>query len=469
MKTFRGILGLFLALTMILSGCKKDKDSGPAELEIMYTLIDANTVLFEHNGAFTGIPSWDFGNGQTSDQNSDTIVYPYAGTYTVSLSIFASDGEKTATTEVVISTSNPSLVELTADEILLCGGADNENGKTWVWARYVPQHIMLGQADPWQWWYGAEPDEKADLNIYDDKMIFKAVNNEFQLVNNDTTYVNVNNLSEFGVEGTEDSPVYYDLSEQDYSWTIQEIGDKKYLQLSGGGFMSYYLGVNEYEIVKLTENELTISVIVDNALWTFILKQEGFDHPDAVDPGEPNENLSPATSIDDLNDDFETASEILWLFQAEGGGGTGDDEAANPDASGINTSSTVYEYIKGTWEYSNANMELDFNIDLTTHDKVRMKVYFPSTNNYSGDLSAKASVKLQDWEESQPWVNQAEVIIEDIATDEWVELTFDFTTISIPETRLSDYFNKIVIQFGDEGHTVDGTFYFDDFEFLPAD
>jgi PKD repeat protein len=471
MKTFRGIFGLILAVTIMFSGCKKDDNSPPAELEIIATFINANTVLFEHNGAVTGIPSWDFGNGQTSDKESDTIVYPYAGTYTVNLSIFASDGEKTATTEVTITTSDPSLVQLTPDETLLCGGADNANGKTWVWARYVPQHIMLGQADPWQWWYGSEPDEKAGLNIYDDKMIFKAVNYEFDLINNDTTYVNVDRLSDFDVEGTEDTPVYYDLSEQDFTWAIEERGDQKFLKFTGGGFMSYYLGVNEYEIIKLTENELTLSVIVDNALWTFIFKQEGYDHPDAVDPEQPvtNENLSPATNTGELSDDFESESQILWLFQDEGGGGSGNDEASNPDASGINTSSTVYEYIKGSFEYSNAYMELGFDIDLTVYDKVRMKVYFPSGNDYSGDLKTKASVKLQNWEESQPWVNQAEVIIEDIATDEWVELTFDFTSITIPEERLTDYFNRIVIQFGDEGHTVDGTFYFDDFQFLTAE
>jgi len=50
--------------------------------------------------------------------------------------------------------------------------------------------------------------------------------------------------------------------------------------------------------------------------------------------------------------------------------------------------------------------------------------------------------------------------------DTWTELTFDFSTLSIPVERMTDYFDKIVIQFGDEGHTVDGTFYFDDFEVL---
>jgi len=450
---------LFLAFAW---GCKKE-DDGPKELEIVYSFIDANTVLFEHNEAYTGIPSWDFGNGQTSDQNSDTVVYPFAGTYKVVLTIFATDGTKTDSTDVVITESNPSLLELTEKEIMLCGGAEELNGKTWVWAQTVPQHMMLGQWDPWQWWWGAAVNEKEPFNLYDDLMIFKAINFEFVLENNDTTYVNVDNLGTFDVDSDEDTPVFLDLNESEFTWSIEERADGDYLKLGGGGFMSYYLGVSEYLIEELLEHELNISVIIDNVYWRFMFMTPGYDHPDAEDPN-TNENLSPAASVNDLFDDFESDAEILWLFQAEGGGGTGDDEFSNPFPAGINTSATVFEYIKGTWEYTNASMELGFTLDLNTNDNIRMKVYFPSTNNYTGNLKQKASVKLQNWTETSPWTNQAEVIIEDVPLDAWTELTFDFSTISIPSNRLSGYFNKIVIQFGDEAHTDNGTFYFDDFE-----
>ena len=136
---------------------------------------------------------------------------------------------------------------------------------------------------------------------------------------------------------------------------------------------------------------------------------------------------------------------------------------------GINESAAVFKYIKGTWEYTNASMELDFNLDLTTHSRIRMKVYLPSSNAYNeGDtgLKRKVSVKLQDWTQGTPWSTQVEVIHEDVTEAEWTELVFDFNSISIPADRLTGYFNKIVIQFGDEGHTENGTFYFDDFEVL---
>jgi PKD repeat protein len=453
-----------LALILLFAwGCKKD-DEGPKQLKIITTFLDANTVVFEHNNAFTGIPAWDFGNGETSDQNSDTVVYPFAGTYTVKLTIFATDGEKTDTTEVVITQSDPSLLNLTEKEILLCGGADSVNGKTWVWAQTVPQHMMLGQWEPWQWWWGAAPNEKEPFNLYDDLMIFKAFNFEYDLINHDTTYVNVDHLGELGFDGSEDTPEYLDLSDSHFTWKIEERADGDYLTFTNGGFMSYYLGVSEYKIEALTENMLDISVIINNVYWKFRFMTPGYDHPDAVNPDE-NPNESPATSVDQLVDDFETDGDILWLFQAQGGGGSGDDEFANPFPGGINTSATIYKYVKGTWEYSNASMELGFNIDVNTNNQVRMKVYFPSTNDYSGTLKQKASVKFQRWQElDNAWMHQAEVIQLDVPLDTWTELTFDFTSITIPAERMSGFFDKIVIQFGDEGHTVDGTFYFDDFE-----
>lgn len=468
MKIKRILVG-FSAIALILAMACKKEDNGPSvlPLEITTTFLNPNVVIFSHNHIGDGIASWDFGNGKTSDQEIDTITYPFAGTYNVSLSVFTSTGELTATDEVVITESDPSLIELTPSEILLCGGGDAVNGKTWVWAQYVPQHMMKGQYDPWQWWWGAASNEKDGLNMYDDLMIFKAVNYEFILENNDSTYVNVDYLGEFGVDGDEDIPVYYDLSEKEYTWEIDERADGDYLTFTNGGFMSYYLGISEYKIELLAENELTLSYILDNVYWQFMFITEGYDHPDAVDPN-VNENLSPAIAVNQLTDDFETDADILWLFQDNGGGGTGDDEFTNPFQAGINLSATVYEYVKGGWEYSNASMELSFNLDLNTHDKVKMKVYIPSTNTYTVDgLKQKASVKFQRWQEGgNAWESQAEVIIEDIPVDEWTELTFDFTTITIPAERISGFFNKIVVQFGDEGHTEDGTFYFDDFEVL---
>ena len=55
---------------------------------------------------------------------------------------------------------------------------------------------------------------------------------------------------------------------------------------------------------------------------------------------------------------------------------------------------------------------------------------------------------------------QKEIVMADLETDKWIELVFDFSGVA---DRV-DY-DKIVIQFGAEGHGGAGFFFFDDFKF----
>jgi hypothetical protein len=58
------------------------------------------------------------------------------------------------------------------------------------------------------------------------------------------------------------------------------------------------------------------------------------------------------------------------------------------------------------------------------------------------------------------YTTQTEIVKADLEKDKWIDLTFDFSGVS---TRL-DY-DKIVIQFGAEGHAAPGIFFLDDFNF----
>ena len=119
-----------------------------------------------------------------------------------------------------------------------------------------------------------------------------------------------------------------------------------------------------------------------------------------------------------------------------------------------------------------ANMFTDFNykFDLTARNKFTLKVYIPSSNDFTtanGEgwanprLLKQVSMKLQDGTSSQPWVNQVEVVQQVSQTDRWVELTFDF---SGAVTRKD--LDRIVIQIGGEGNHIAGLFYLDDFKLL---
>jgi hypothetical protein len=69
------------------------------------------------------------------------------------------------------------------------------------------------------------------------------------------------------------------------------------------------------------------------------------------------------------------------------------------------------------------------------------------------------AMKLQDTKQGgNAWQTQHEVKIQNVTKGEWVELTFDFSSSSA-----NTAYDKIVLQFGDEGaNKGDGLFYFDD-------
>ncbi len=128
-----------------------------------------------------------------------------------------------------------------------------------------------------------------------------------------------------------------------------------------------------------------------------------------------------------------------------------------------NSSNTVANYNRsGSFEWTNAQTILDHRLDLSERNKFELKVYFPSSNDYTGALSPTASMKLQNsLLGGNAWSTQAEVINTIDVFDEWVTVIFDFdawnTTI--------DY-DQIVVQLGGEGHFVPGQFYYDDIALL---
>jgi len=86
-----------------------------------------------------------------------------------------------------------------------------------------------------------------------------------------------------------------------------------------------------------------------------------------------------------------------------------------------------------------------------------MDVFLPSTNDYSGDLTPTAAIKLQNsLLGGNAWTTQTEIKLDVTVFDEWVTLNFDFSAVSD-----SVNYDQLVIQFGGEGHWVPGLFYFD--------
>lgn len=131
-----------------------------------------------------------------------------------------------------------------------------------------------------------------------------------------------------------------------------------------------------------------------------------------------------------------------------------------------NEDNTVANYNRsGSFMYTNAQFVLDHRMDLSVRNKFNLDVYFPSSNDYSGNLTTTAAIKLQNsLLGGNAWTTQTEVILSVEELDTWVTLTFDFSSVSDRE----DY-DQVVVQLGGEGHWVPGQFYFDnlDLEHIP--
>ena len=173
-----------------------------------------------------------------------------------------------------------------------------------------------------------------------------------------------------------------------------------------------------------------------------------------------------------LTENFETEETLNFIGEDMGGkSGVVDNPAPVP----VNESDKVYRYQKSDSYYSNLSFTTkDYTFDLTVQNKIRMKVYIPSYNDYTtvagvagewitiNQLQKQVAVKLQNSDKGgNAWETQTEIVKKDLATDKWIELEFDFS-----EVKDRQDYDRIVIQFGAEGHAASGIFFFDDFMFV---
>jgi hypothetical protein len=129
----------------------------------------------------------------------------------------------------------------------------------------------------------------------------------------------------------------------------------------------------------------------------------------------------------------------------------------------LDATNQVANYTRsGSFEWTNAQFILEHRMDLTIRNMFQIRVLFPSTNNYTGDLTPTAAIKLQNsLLGGNAWSTQTEVVNTADILDEWVTLEFDFSIVA----DRTDY-DQVVVQLGGEGHYVPGQFYFDDIELL---
>lgn len=322
-----------------------------------------------------------------------------------------------------------------------------------------------------QSWWGAAANDKIAWEMYSSKFTFIQNGVQLKIVKNGNEgygrKASAASVGGFTVHATSGDDAMFTYSGGDYTFSIDESGEYPIITLGGNAYMGYYCGSQQYEVIYQTDKVMALRVnnTVESQDWVFVycLEELNVEAPPA-----PKE-----LKAIPLFEDFE-GSEILAFNLDDMGGAVKSAVIGNPVPLPINESAKVYRYWKSTGFYSNLSFTApDYKFDLTTQNKVRVKVFIPSFNDYTteyavaGDwiankkLQPQLAVKLHNSEKGgDAWQTQTEVVKANLEKDKWLELEFDFSAVANRE----DY-DKIVIQFGAEGHAGPGFFYLDEFEF----
>ena len=480
-KYIQKLLGL-AALILVMFACDPEMDDSvdigqaPTADQIDFsttpTTAKVNIIDIKNTSTIPGIVTWDFGNNTQGRGEKATVEYPLKGSYTITMTLYSKGGSSTKSKTITIANDDMSLLN-TPMYNALTGGASNLAGKTWVFDQYHEAHFGIGPAaDPSASWWNCKAEEKTGCSLYSQEFTFTQIGVKFGWKNNGSVYTNESgraDLASKGYASSVASPVGdFDVlyaPKTSYTFSLNETA--KTITLSGGAFLGHYAGSSTYQIYKLTNDELYLKCVSTvepgNGWWYRLIPKE--------------KNIKPIIIIPlkaiALSEDFESATSKV-TFNSEDMGTLTNLSYSNPAPLGVNTSGKVFLYQKSGAFYSNIFFKASgYKFDLKEQNKITLKVFIPSYNDYTTDnsvagswvsnakLKKQVAVKLQNSSlGGNAYTTQTEIVKENLATDKWIDLTFDFSSVSSRE----DY-DKIVIQFGAEGHSGSGIFFLDDFAF----
>ena len=121
-KMRSGIMATFFFLLFIgIWGCEDPFPEPPGALIVSY-IIDGKAITLKGGGAFAETYLWDFGDGSISNEKDPTHTFTDGGYYTIVLKTQNDKGSATDTLKTGIALD---------PYILLTGGANDADGKTW--------------------------------------------------------------------------------------------------------------------------------------------------------------------------------------------------------------------------------------------------------------------------------------------------------------------------------------------------
>ena len=195
-------------------------------------------------GAFLHL--WDFGNGITSDQTSDTVYYPVEGQYVISYSVHTNGGMGQASATVSIDQT----LELPCDGTLaLLTGCDNQ--KSWKLSNEIGA-VSVGPSPYSTEWYSSPQDGQTEFQD-DDRYQF--TEEGLYLYNNNGSTMNP--FDGYVETEMEIPPSTYFLNPGAGTSGEDQINLGSFSETLCG-FMGIWDSGPYYDIVEITEDRLVI-------------------------------------------------------------------------------------------------------------------------------------------------------------------------------------------------------------------
>ncbi|WP_298421938.1 glycoside hydrolase family 16 protein [uncultured Kordia sp.] len=350
MKNFKYILTSLLGILLLTVSCQDDEATvgdllTPTNLQVTATIVgqDANNP----NGDGSGVVSFNAsaddtisyrfvyeGNEQTNSVGEASFIFSNLGvnSYTVTVIAYGTGGNATSTTitvEVLATYAPPA--EL-IDKLV------GNGSRSWRIKSEQQGHFGLGPVGgtvPTEW-YGAGPDEKATVGMYDDRYVFNSdgtftfvtdnTNDDPTMDTSGTVFGRDGLINELGGSGgTINGADVENLPFNDFSetWALIAPGGVETITLTGDGFIGYYTGgAHTYEIFdRSVPNELILRTTDGNGEfdWWFIITS-----------AEPSSGSNFQTQYNNLvwEDDFNTdgaPDAANWTYDlGDGGWGNGE-------------------------------------------------------------------------------------------------------------------------------------------------
>lgn len=141
---------------------------------------DSNRVVVTDNSNGGFVRLWDFGNGKYSQAISDTAYYPFAGTFTISLSVSDKGGMSQDAKTVVIT--RDAEVPCDSTVFYLAGGCNASDSARWIWSQAAGA-VRVGPTPLSGEWFTATAGS-LQAEQYDDSWVFAFNGSRFQYYNN---------------------------------------------------------------------------------------------------------------------------------------------------------------------------------------------------------------------------------------------------------------------------------------------